>query len=158
MLTILIIDTKYAALFLSAYQLHLHLSDLSSSWVFSLSPSITFFYCTCYCCILSGMHYNDKKANKYRLSGLQLLLCMLCFYYAWLIVLEPRLTTNFFNLICMICKSSRISWPINVKELINIDPLACYHCCACFISVLCWQNSPHVKIDHQLFQLNLHYL
>lgn len=79
MVTILTIDIKSATFFLSAHQLLFHLSDLSSSQTFLLPPSVTFFYCTCYCCMLSDMHYNNEKSDEYRLSGTLSLLCVLCF-------------------------------------------------------------------------------
>lgn len=75
-----IMNTKYAAFFLFAHQLHLYLPDLPLSWAFLLPSPITLFYCTYYRGILSGMYYNNKKANKYKLYGMLLMSFVLCFY------------------------------------------------------------------------------
>lgn len=136
-------ETKYTTLFLSTCQLHhllyhlLYLPNLSSSWAFLSLPSITFFYYTCYCCMFST-HYNNKKTDKFRHSGLLLLLCVLCFYYALLIVVKPESSTNSFNSICTIYKSSRIPWSNKNKKLINVEYLVC--CCYCII-VLTYFNA-----------------
>lgn len=55
------------------------------------------------------MHYNNEKTDKYRFSGLLVLLFMLYLCFALLTSLESGLTMNLFNSICTVCKSPRIT-------------------------------------------------
>ena len=140
MITIVIMETKYAASFFQLHYLfHLfHLLDLSSSRAFLLSPSvlpssIILVNIVYYLCIIT-----IKKP-----MNLNCLTCCYCYvYFIFVNNLSIRARPNF-NSICTICKSSfRILWPIKDKQLIKKERLACSHnCnCACFIFVcFYWQ-------------------
>lgn len=102
-------DTKYAAFLLSAYQLYLYLPDLSSSWTFyyhHLLPSFIVLVIVVYylACIITIKKLINIDLLAYCCYCTYLISVILCFCCILLTALLPGLTTNFFNLICTVCK------------------------------------------------------
>lgn len=130
MIIILIIDTKYTTFLLFAHHLHLYYhpyllypSNLFLSQTFPLLSFIPFFYYTCYYYILIGMHYNNNKADKYRISGSLSLLYMLYFSCA-LFLLNIIFLVHYFScisfLLCFVSLGLYFSYALFLLYFISL--------------------------------------